>query len=57
MASANENNTAEYNTILKVIEDQLDLVKRTGGKGTITQKLLMYSSYKWMMEKLLFPIP
>ncbi|HVI41861.1 MAG TPA: hypothetical protein VM577_14520 [Anaerovoracaceae bacterium] len=46
-----ERNQIEYNTLLLVIDDQIDLIKRMNSPGTMFQKLLMYEAYKIMLQK------
>jgi hypothetical protein len=41
----------EYDLLLKVIDEQIDLIKRTNSAYTIIQKLLMYKAYKIMIDK------
>lgn len=46
-----ENFATELQTLVQVIQDQLDAVKRTNSAGTMMQKLLMYEAYQRMLEK------
>lgn len=41
----------ELDTLLNVIDDQVDFVKRTNSAGTMMQKLLMYEAYQNMLKK------
>ena len=46
-----ERNQKEHETLLQVINDQIDMIKRMNSPGTFFQKLLMYEAYKVMLEK------
>ncbi len=46
-----EHTQQEYNLLLQIIKDQISLIKRTNSASTLVQKLLMYESYRTMLEK------
>lgn len=47
----NQKNRREFETLNKVIEDQINQIKRTNASSTIIQKLLMYEAFKNMIAK------
>lgn len=46
-----EQNEIEYQTLVSVIEEQIEFTKRMNSSGTMVQKILMYESFKIMLEK------